>query len=414
MPQPGKETIKRLERPEQLEDLVRFTSTRSWLALASMCIAVALAVLWGIFGEIHSTVHGEAIFLTEGGLFQIVAKESGHVQECKIRPGDSVKVGQIVAIMSNPQLEQQISVKQASIEVMEENRVRQTQMIIAKAEAQKRVLETQRLELLQKKVFIERRFRALDERVRTYAELLKEQAVPRQAYLTAKLDFEKASEDGALAETNLNEVVSKRRELDATTYDQIFQLKFKVDSAKGELESLQKKLDLTTAIRSDLDGRVVEVLAKQGQLVREGQAVMTCQGTGAVLEVEIFVPTYEGKKVLPGMRIQVTPSIVQREEYGFITGKVESVSLFPISREALISWLKNEKLVDSIMAKGPVLSVMGTLDEDSSTKSGFHWSSSKGADVTVTVGTMGSAKVVVLKQPPMALVLPMLKKWLGV
>ena len=144
-------------------------------------------------------------------------------------------------------------------------------------------------------------FRALDERVRTYAELLKEQAVPRQAYLTAKLDFEKASEDGALAETNLNEVVSKRRELDATTYDQIFQLKFKVDSAKGELESLQKKLDLTTAIRSDLDGRVVEVLAKQGQLVREGQAVMTCQGTGAVLEVEIFVPTYEGKKVLPGM-----------------------------------------------------------------------------------------------------------------
>ena len=288
-------------------------------------------------------------------------------------------------------------------------------MIIARAEAQKRVLETQRLELLQKKVFIERRIRALDKRVQELMpELLKEQAVPRQSYLTAKLDFEKASEDSALTETNLNEVVSKRRDLDASTYDQIFQLKFKVDSAKGELESLQKRLDLTTAIRSDLDGRVIEVLAKQGQLVREGQAVMTCQGTGAVLEVEIFVPTYEGNKVLPGMRIQVTPSIVQREEYGFMTGKVASVSLFPISREALISWLKNDKLVDAIMAQGPVLSIVGTLDKDASTKSGFHWSSSKGADVTVTVGTMGSAKVVVLKQPPIALVLPMLKKWLGV
>ena len=55
----------------------------------------------------------------------------------------------------------------------------------------------------------------------------------------------------------------------------------------------------------------------------------------------------------------MTPSIVQREEYGFMTGKVESVSLFPISREALISWLKNEKLVDSIMAQGPVLSDCG-------------------------------------------------------
>ena len=118
MPKPRKETISRVERPEQLEELVRFTSTRSWLALASMCIAVALAVLWGIFGEIHSTVQGEAIFLTEGGLFQIVAKESGHLQECKIRPGDMVEAGQIVAIMSNPQLEKQISVKQASIKEM--------------------------------------------------------------------------------------------------------------------------------------------------------------------------------------------------------------------------------------------------------------------------------------------------------
>jgi len=297
---------------------------------------------------------------------------------------------------------------------MEENRVRQTQMIIARTEAQRRVLEAQRLELLQKQLFIQRRIRALDERVRTYEKLLQEQAVPRQSYLAAKLDFEKASEDAALTETNLNEIISKRRELDSNAYDQIFQLKFKVDTAKDELESLKKRLELSTEIRSDSDGRVVEVLAKQGQLVREGQAVMTCQGTGAVLEVEIFVPSYEGKKVLPGMLIQVTPSTVQREEYGFMTGTVESVSLFPISREALLLWLRNDKLVDSIMAQGPVMSLVGRLDQDSSTRSGFRWSSSKGGDVTVTVGTMGSAEVVVLKQPPIALVLPMLKKWLGV
>jgi HlyD family secretion protein len=114
------------------------------------------------------------------------------------------------------------------------------------------------------------------------------------------------------------------------------------------------------------------------------------------------------------MPIQITPSIVQREEYGFITGKVASVSLFPISREALISWLKNDKLVDSIMADGPVLSIVGSLDQDLSTQSGLHWSSDKGKEVTVTVGTMGTAEIVVLRQPPIALVLPMLKKWLGV
>lgn len=414
MPGPSRETKRRLQRIDELEEVLKFASPRSWIALSSMCVAVTLAVIWGIFGEINSKVEGEAIFLTEGGLFRIVAKESGHLQKCQIRPGDLVTAGQVIAIMSNPQLEKQISLKQATINEMEENRVRQTQMIIAKTEAQRRVLETQRLELLQKKVFIQRRIRALDERVRTYEKLLQEQAVPRQTYLSAKLDFEKASEDAALTETNLNEIVSKKRELDSSTYDQIFQLKFKVDIAKEELESLQKRLELTTGIQSDSDGRVVEVLAKQGQLVREGEGVMTCQGTGALLEVEIFVPTYEGKKVLPGMPIQITPSIVQREEYGFITGKVASVSLFPISREALISWLKNDKLVDSIMADGPVLSIVGSLDQDLSTQSGLHWSSDKGKEVTVTVGTMGTAEIVVLRQPPIALVLPMLKKWLGV
>ncbi len=414
MPMPGTETTRKLERPEQLEEVLKFASARSWLALSAMCIAVALAVLWGIFGEVQSTVKGEAIFLTEGGLFQIVAKESGHLQEGKVRAGDTIKAGQIVAIVSNPQLEKQISVKRAEIAEMDQNRVRQVQLILAKVETQRRVLEAQRLEFLQKKVFIERRIRALDERVRVYEELLKEQAVTRQAYLTAKLDFEKASEEGALAETNLSEVLSKRRELDANTHDQIFQLKFKVDASNRELESLQRKLDLTTAIRSDFPGRVIEVLAKQGQLVREGQAVVTYEAGSALLEVEIFVPAYEGKKIHSGMAIQVTPSIVQREEYGFMTGRVKSVDLFPISREALVSWLKNEKLADSLMSQGPVLSIVGTLDKDPSTKSGFHWSSQKGADVIVTVGTLGSAEVVVLRQPPLALVLPMMKKWLGI
>ncbi len=53
---------------------------------------------------------------------------------------------------------------------------------------------------------------------------------------------------------------------------------------------------------------------------------------------------------------------------------------------------KNEKLVDSLMEKGPLLSIVGALDKDPSTKSGFHWSSSKGADVQVTVGTMGQQR----------------------
>ena len=414
MAKPGKEVVNRIETPDQLDEFLRFKSTKSWLALASMTGIVTLAVIWGIFGEVQTKVEGTAILLSEGGLFQIVAKESGHLQECKVRSGDIIQKKQIVAVVSNPQLENQISIKQAEIDSIRASRFKQSQLILAKTDAQKRVFETQRLQLIQRKVFIERRLRALDERVRTYEELLKEGAATRQAYLNAKLEYEKAVEEGATVDTELNEAILKRRELEATVHDQLFQLKFKLSLAEGELNALQKKMDLTTSIRSDFHGRVIEVLARQGQRVQEGQPIVTCDRALTELEVEIFVPAAEGKKILPGMTIQVAPSTVQREEYGFMTGKVSSVDIFPISRDALLSWLKNDKLVDSVMQKGPLLSVLGSLDRDPSTKSGFHWSSLKGADVELTAGTMGTAEVVVSKQPPAALVLPAIKKWLGI
>jgi HlyD family secretion protein len=414
MAKPGKEVRNRIETPDQLDEFLRFKSTKSWLALASMTGIVTLAVIWGIFGEVQTKVEGTAILLSEGGLFQIVAKESGHLQECKVRSGDIIQKKQIVAVVSNPQLENQISIKQAEIDSIRASRFKQSQLILAKTDAQKRVFETQRLQLIQRKVFIERRLRALDERVRTYEELLKEGAATRQAYLNAKLEYEKAVEEGATVDTELNEAILKRRELEATVHDQLFQLKFKLSLAEGELNALQKKMDLTTSIRSDFHGRVIEVLARQGQRVQEGQPIVTCDRALTELEVEIFVPAAEGKKILPGMTIQVAPSTVQREEYGFMTGKVSSVDIFPISRDALLSWLKNDKLVDSVMQKGPLLSVLGSLDRDPSTKSGFHWSSLKGADVELTAGTMGTAEVVVSKQPPAALVLPAIKKWLGI
>jgi len=414
MAKPGKEVMNRIETPDQLDEFLRFKSTKSWLALASMTGIVTLAVIWGIFGEVQTKVEGTAILLSEGGLFQIVAKESGHLQECKVRSGDIIQKKQIVAVVSNPQLENQISIKQAEIDSIRASRFKQSQLILAKTDAQKRVFETQRLQLIQRKVFIERRLRALDERVRTYEELLKEGAATRQAYLNAKLEYEKAVEEGATVDTELNEAILKRRELEATVHDQLFQLKFKLSLAEGELNALQKKMDLTTSIRSDFHGRVIEVLARQGQRVQEGQPIVTCDRALTELEVEIFVPAAEGKKILPGMTIQVAPSTVQREEYGFMTGKVSSVDIFPISRDALLSWLKNDKLVDSVMQKGPLLSVLGSLDRDPSTKSGFHWSSLKGAEVELTAGTMGTAEVVVSKQPPAALVLPAIKKWLGI
>ena len=64
MAKPGKEVMNRIETPDQLDEFLRFKSTKSWLALASMTGIVTLAVIWGIFGEVQTKVEGTAILLS--------------------------------------------------------------------------------------------------------------------------------------------------------------------------------------------------------------------------------------------------------------------------------------------------------------------------------------------------------------
>ena len=71
--------------------------------------------------------------------------------------------------------------------------------------------------------------------------------------------------------------------------------------------------------------------------------------------------------------------------------------------------LGSDSLVSSFSASGPVIAVTCELKEDSSTASGYYWSSKKGADVVLTEDTMVSADIITAEKKPITLLLPFLK-----
>lgn len=120
----------------------------------------------------------------------------------------------------------------------------------------------------------------------------------------------------------------------------------------------------------------------------------------------------DGKKIATGMSVQMTPTMVKREEFGGIVGKVTNISAFPVTQQGAASLIGNPDILPGVMSEGPQLAIFTEL-QNSSTYSGYRWSSSQGPHLKMTPGTTTSVQIKVQERAPIAFVLPILKSWTG-
>jgi HlyD family secretion protein len=197
-------------------------------------------------------------------------------------------------------------------------------------------------------------------------------------------------------------------------------------SLEGEIEYL--KVDLTqtaSEIKSPEAGRVVEVIKSAGDKVGEGEALVrfeTSRPTGDVeqgycdgnIHAVIYVPGQQAGKVRPTQLARVSPVDVKKEEYGYIIGTVEWVSTFAASSDDMKEKLKNDRLAQAYLEKGPVFEARVCLTADAANKSnGFKWSSSTGPPKKIGSGALCSTSLVVDHKKPYTYVIPTIRKTMG-
>ena len=95
-------------------------------------------------------------------------------------------------------------------------------------------------------------------------------------------------------------------------------------------------------------------------------------------------------------------------------GRVVSVADSPLSPTAMTVLLRTDALVRDFTARGAAYVVTVELERDEATPSGFRWTSRQGPDLTFGSGTLLEARITREQQRPIALVIPALRKWLGV
>jgi HlyD family secretion protein len=160
----------------------------------------------------------------------------------------------------------------------------------------------------------------------------------------------------------------------------------------------------------------MKVAVQPGAFVNPGERIALLEGEEAFKtnpnhrhDVLAYVSPGEGKRIKPGMEVQVIPATVKAEEYGVLLGKVTSVSLFPLSQRAMLNALGNPELVQVFSKGGAPLEVWIDLLADPANPSGFRWSSPQGPPEHIFFGTLCAVKFVVRRQAPITLVLPQLR-----
>jgi hypothetical protein len=171
---------------------------------------------------------------------------------------------------------------------------------------------------------------------------------------------------------------------------------------------LRTEQGATLEVRSAFSGTVLEMMVEKDTPVTSQTVLTRLELTNQPLQAVLFVPLNEGKQLEAGVNVQLVPSGVRSEAYGYLLGKVESIASFPASTESLQVLIKNEQLVKDALANGPVLRVNVTLDKDASSFSGFKWSSSSGPHSQLSSGTPCQAYLTTGEQRPINLIFPFL------
>src|SRR6476469_5230444 len=193
-----------------------------------------------------------------------------------------------------------------------------------------------------------------------------------------------------------------------------------IQEVKRKIAHLQNQLMTDSKITSQYDGRVLEVSAVAGQMLNIGTRIGTVESENSREKMVslVYFADRDGKQIKPGMTVQVTPSVVKRERYGGIVGKVTQVSPFPVTNQDMSAIIGNENLADSIAKSiaggGAPVQVFVELQQDPNTISGYKWSSSTGPPLKLCPGTTALVRVQIGQLAPISYVSPIFRSVTGV
>ncbi|WP_144863715.1 NHLP bacteriocin system secretion protein [Hyella patelloides] len=468
-------SLERLSSPERLDQLMQVVNPKSWIPLATLGVLGVSALTWSIFGRIPVTVEGAGVLVYPSTVVPIQTKSSGQLIDLKVKNGDLVEKGDVIATFDNSDRQEELELALAKLAQLEQQKSeadavqnKRKKQDLQSIVEQRQTLE-QRLQILvdltptlkDKGVSaIQRQRQNLQQRQATLEGL---RSTYKQRFETRQMLFDR----GAISEDNLlearqqysdnissiDEVEAQLKDLDVKEAEALQQYLSNLNEVKNvqaqiqeldskkanlaqqdwensttrtkeiqevdrEIATIQQQIKSESQIVSQHSGKILELTVNQGQVVEAGTrlaSVDTDNQEGKLVGVTYF-PVKDGKKVQPGMEVQITPQTIKRERFGGIIGTVTKVSSFPITTEAAANVVGNPQIIAGLVSETEpvVIQISAKLTSDPETFSGYEWSSSSGPQLKMSSGTTTSARVKIEERAPISFVFPILRSISGI
>ena len=308
----SQEALDKLRSPEKLDTMLPITTPVSWMALIAILVLLFSVVLWSIYGAFTVKAEGMGLIMDSAGVMNISHIANGKIAQLYIRPGMTIKKGDLIAHME--QAEQ-----------------------------------------------------GADTRMAQY---------------------------GMGLASNDRDAMGRAYQYDAKRYQQ----------------------DVAEDIYSDYDGIVDEVMVNVGTMITAGTPICSVRMTQDRDDLTglLYIPLDKGKRVEPGMTIQLAPNGADISQTGSLIGVVRSVSQYPITIQSIQQHLGNAQLAQWILQaqNSSVMEVTFDLVKDADNESGYLWTSKVGEHKPITAGSFCTGSIIIERKPPIEKVFYKLSQWL--
>jgi len=408
-----KKALEKLSSPEQLDKLIVITSPKGWLALLAVGLIMTVGLLWGIFGTIYYKTVGWGFLVKSGGIYTVQSPSDGRLRSIDVEPGDLVRSGQVIG-----RIEQEGLVIQ----------LRNTWDRLMHLQAQFKMIENLNTEdiknkmkyLSEEELNIKKEIRDLKEHENWLEKMLKRYEELRREGIMSEVQYHKNKRDledlriRITGETNKLKNIRYQKSKEKSIVRKEHLLKeIQIKDEEKKLKQLYKVLIKSSEVVSKHSGRVLERMVKDGEVVYKSNPIISMvEEEGKVLQANLYFDAANGKKIRPGMRANVTPTVVKSEKFGSIVGIVTEVGKRPSSKKAIMARLQNQSLVEMVTSLGAPFMATIKLIPDPETVSGFKWTSSRGPAIAIGSGTACSGSVTTRKEAPINLLLQLSKKYL--
>ena len=466
------EALDHLSTPEQLDQLLRIVTLRSWVPLAVIAGGILAAVVWSIVGRIPVTVQGTGLLLYPHQISSFQSPASGQLIRFGVRVDDMVEAGQELGRINKPELHQRLAQERVRLEELERRdqelralweqrtslveawiartRARLTERIasIRQTAANRRAksedyFQEQRQNLAQlgaltetigagardryervkrlaetevatdqevadaQRIFFDNQMKLADVGLRKHE--LELQKIEAEASYLQQVDLV-AELDSKLDELSVELAKNEQLQREAASEREL-----EIQEARRDIRRLEQELEVKGRILADHSGRILEVTAAVGQIVREGQRLGAIEAANVEGELQVvaYYGVADGKKILSGMSTQVSPTTVQRERFGSMIGRITSVSSFPVTTDAVTNTVGNAEVARRLTSEGNKIEVVALLEPDPSSPTGFRWTSGDGPQTKVSAGTTVSVRTTVESRRPISYLIPLLRRWSG-